>query len=311
MGTHRQGITIAALALASAFVLSNSTQAASIYHSTFDALDSDYALTQQEAPDLWETNDPYVAGTGAGQIEMVARLAGYSTPEETDLWVVLGGLAANDVPAVAERAVPGSFSVSVWKPFSSDGLLNGDGGANTIRLEVDFAITSSGLGRPEEDSFSWSFADADGNSIFRLALEPAGTVPETLALKWYNSAGQVTPTPNSLAYDAIYQLQVEVAMDDPSRDAFTVRIRDGFGVTSTVLNNVALAEGAAASLARIGVRWDILDPAVDANGDPARYGANSIVFNDFSIATVPEPGAACLLTAGALLGIARRPRRRR
>jgi hypothetical protein len=309
MGMDRRSIIFTGLAVVSVLSPGGDAFATPVYQTTFDNLDSDFALTQQGAPDLWETNDPYVPATGAGQTEIVAQLAGYSAPANTDLWAILGGLAVNEVPEPGQRAVPGSFSIGVWKPFSSAGLLTGGADAHFIRLEVDFAITSSGLGRPNEDSFSWDFGTASGESIFRLALEPTSTSPERLSLKWYNSAGEATQTPNSLAYDAIYHLQVDVALDSASRDAFTVRITDGFGVTSTVLSNVTLPDGAANSLARVGARWDILDPAMDANGHPSQYGANAIVFNDFGIATVPEPATGLLLCGGALCCLGRRRRR--
>ncbi len=310
MVKYHSTFSISAAVLATALSFDTGALAAPIYGTTFDDFDNGaFSITQEPSPDNWSTNDAYIPATGAGATDTVAQLQGYSTPASTDLWAIVGGSVAVDSALPAERFVPGSFSISVWKPFSSAGLLTGGVNADAIRLDVDFAITSSGVTRPKEDSFSWSFREADGDTIFRLALEPVSASPlDGLALSWYNAAGQETSTPNRISYDSIYKLQVDVSMAGLARDAFTLRITDGFGTTSTILENVTLPEGAAASLAQIGPRWDILDPTADSNGDPTQYGENALVFNNFNVTTVPEPSSALLLAVGAMVGLSRRRR---
>lgn len=286
------------LTAACALASGATSQAAPIFSTTFDNLDRNLALSQQDG---WFTNDPYASSTETGQSDVVAPVTFYSATTG-DYWGILGGLSPFK---------PGLFSVEIARAFSSAGLLTDSFETNTLRFDVDLAITSSGVPRPNRDSFGWSFNDANGDLLFRLALEPNSAVAaDGLRLKLYNADDEETITPNSIAYDAIYGLQVDVSLADASRDALTVRLLGSSGVFSTVLDDVDLPNGAAAAVAQIGANWDITNLSADVNGDPDAYGANSMLFNNYGVAVVPEPGAVLLLGLGSVLAASRRHRRK-
>ena len=284
------------LAAACALALGTTSHAAPLFGTDFDGYNNTGALSKQGD---WFTNDPYVALSNVGQSDVVTEIPFYSATVG-DYWGLLGGLSPFK---------PGLFSVEVAHAFDTTGLLTDSLLTNTLRFDVDFAITSSGTPRPNRDAFGWTFNDAAGDQLFRLALEPNALATEGLRVKLYNSEDEELLTPNSIAYDAIYSLQIDVSLADASRDALTVRLMGSEDSFTTILDDVDLPNGAAAAVAQIGAQWDILDLAADGNGDPSAYGANSILFNDYKVAVVPEPGSALLLGLGTVLAASRRRRR--
>ncbi|MGV3531017.1 MAG: PEP-CTERM sorting domain-containing protein [Chthoniobacteraceae bacterium] len=291
MFSHKLSLSIAA-----ACALATGASSHAFFSETFDSFDNQAALSLNPG---WFTNDPYASLTNAGQSDVVTTVPFYSA-YLTDQWGILGGLSPFK---------PGQSSVQVGAAFDASGLLLDTLLANTLRFDVDFAITSSGTPRPNRDGFGWTFNDASGDQLFRLALEPSSVDASLLQVKLYNSEDEELLTPNSIAYDAIYSLQIDVSLADASRDALTVRLMGSEDSFTTILDDVDLPNGAAAAVAQIGAQWDILDLAVDGNGDPSAYGANSILFNDYKVAVVPEPGSALLLGLGTVLAASRRRRR--
>jgi len=276
--------------LAASIVLTGQrASAANVFSTSFDGYSNVNALSAQNS---WETNDVYVSASSSGQTDVVGLIGGYSQTVN-DYWALLGGLNGNN---------PQLASILVYRPFSSEGLLTGGLTDSTLRFEVDFSVSSSVTPRPAEDAFGWSFRDSTGTQLFRLAFEPQAGA--SLRLKYYDGANTGTTTAFSLPYDSIFGLTVDVSMGNATQDTLSVSLTDGFNVTSQVLSGLSLPNGIAGNIAQIAARWDITNAI---GGPQTGYGLNSMIFNDYSVSAVPEPGTAGALLIGATaFGLRRR-----
>jgi hypothetical protein len=282
---------------AAVLVLSGvAAQAEVLYAPNFNDFSRNLRLTQQ---DSWLTNDPYVASETAGETALLQLITGYSDPVGSENWAMLGGFSLPD------GQEPGVFSPSASRLFSNTvSALN-----NTLRFEVDMAILSSTNGK--RDEFSWVFKSADqSTTFFRLGFIPLldPQLADFLDMRIYTAANPAGFSSTAyFSYDSDARVTVDVNLADAVRDAVTVRVTDLQNVTETVFNNVTVPNNTASGVQRIAAQWDIKDPAVDANQNPSAYGTNAMIFDNYSVSAVPEPGTAALLLGGfALLGLRRK-----
>jgi hypothetical protein len=79
------------------------------------------------------------------------------------------------------------------------------------------------------------------------------------------------PTPFTIGYNAIYNFVVDVALGTAANDLLTFRITDttALPVTTTVLSNMPVPDGTAASIGEI-AHGGTFPSAANANGDPNR-----------------------------------------
>lgn len=286
--------TVVVLALLSAWSLS-ALAATTIYSTTFDNLISGDSLSGQDG---WMTNDPYNPATNAGGSNSVSVIVGYSQ-STSDYWAALGGMT---------NQPPGRQNVTLFRSFSTAGLLNTQPGKNTLQLDTELSIASSSVTRNFSDSFGWEFDGSSGSQIFRLEFVPASTAGY-LDVEWFNASNKLTDTRQLFPYNSIYNLSIGLTDSGSLGDTVNVTATDTAAKPQsyTLIKNGQLAAGSAAGVASIAARWDVTDPT-QANGALTNYGDNSLFVNDYSVSVVPEPGTAALLLVSAPALLRRRKR---
>jgi len=238
----------------------------------------------QPASLRWEGNDPFNAGTGFGETDLVTRLAGYSTPPLADSSVLQGGTF------IDEGFLPGTNNVQIWKTF------NAYSNNSSVSWLADWAIINST--NSVRDSFGFDLRGSNNTtSLLRLNFLPNSSSNYTLQV--IGASSQIWGT---LGYDAIFNAQVDITGSAYSLSFEQVDENRNPIISYTNALSGALSSGSAASFDTIGVDWVLV------SGDNLAPGSNYIVVNDLQV--VPEPSTVALLSlAGLAIGFLYRRRR--
>lgn len=277
-----------------------------LFSTNFDNYDNTLTLADQAG---WATNDVYqpnLGPNGAGDQTAVGVVTGYSaTP--ADYWSVLGGLTADSVGS------PGIFNPKVWHPFSSFGVLNSaNPNANALQFNVEFGVSSSSTPRTNQDAFKWDFENSSGGSVFGLSLTPTAN---GLQFNYVDSNGNVTVEPQTIPYDSIFNMTVDVQDGGAGTDKLSVFFADQAVPPDnfTFIKNLTIPHDSAIGISQIAAEWDITNHSVDANNVPNGFGSNSLIFNNYDVkvaaAPTPEPSALLAIVSGAAVLINSRRRR--
>lgn len=243
----------------------------------------------------WQGNDPYSAGTGFGETDVVLYYTGY-TPGASGAGnssLLQGGMYSFD------SIFPGTDNVRLWRDFTPAN------NPSYVNQQVTFfsewsLIGSLDVGYPNLDVFAFDLRTAgDADSILRLQLTPGINLQaSSYTLQTITDGGASTDTLIDLAYQALWQVQVDMYGGN-----YDLQINQINPSTRSVITNFSLVTGGALSgaytamdFATVALDWE-LDSGL--NTDP---GSNFIVVNDFTVTTsaevIPEPGTWAL---GALL----------
>lgn len=254
-------------------VLVFSSQVQAQYAPNFDTFTPKFSLSGQQG---WVTND-------TNQANLIGYIPGYSE-SRTSYWAVLGGVV---------QTAPSTTSVDLYRAFT----LPDNGSAATF--SVNFAISSSATPYTNKDSFSWKFRTADGTPIVSLDFEPFD--PTTLKIYWTTYDGTKSSTTYGIGYDAIYVLNATVTGLGTASPHFRVGLTDGDGAISTPINTT-LPANTPTGIGEVAAGWKLVAAT------PAGFGANSLLFQNYSV--VPEPSAIALLGLSGLTFLAARLRRK-
>ncbi len=153
-----------------------------------------------------------------------------------------------------------------------------------ITFRVDLAFINSGACEPGQtpgidcfpgrDAFGWTFRDAGGAELMRVAFEP--TPLNRMEIVWYDGSGTRISTDKDLFYGATYSLRVHFEAVGPDI-VFNAAIHSG----STLSFQGTLAGKSGATLDSIGFDFDV------SGATPGEAGDNMMVFNRLSV--IPEP----------------------
>jgi hypothetical protein len=186
---------------------------------------------------------------------------------------------------VGFNAPPLGEDVYAWKPINlTDPVGNGK---QYVTFSVDLAIVQSTSGG--NDTFSFTVYNTDG-----LAIAGIDFSTNSNAIRNAITGESATTT---FAFSQPYKLQIDI---DFSTQKWTATLDD----TTVLFNSVSLDTVATYDLGDIDAVWAI--------SNPANPGDNYLVFDNYTITAIPEPGSTSLALGGAvLLGAAMLMRRRR
>lgn len=258
---------VAALATpASAQVLS--------YAPNFDTFSPNFSLSGQDA---WTTSD-------TNQSDILGVLGSYSK-SPTDYVAAIGGIAVA-TPGVG----PSSITTELYRPVD---LID----PSNVSFSVDMGITNSSSPLTNRDSFAWTFRDGAGNLVGSVDFVPEtqGMI-NTWQINFTNAVGVTTTSTFEFSADGMIHLGVNfsgLGTGTPTVGVSFAGYSDWaagtLGPTFSVFNNVALAGATPSDIASAGATWKI------GGGSPSTYGNNSLIFDNYNLASVPEPSAMLLL----------------
>jgi hypothetical protein len=289
MNTHQNHLKLMLICVAAAIPMVVNAQVSGYSAQNFNTNDGyvrgvGITSASQPASLRWEGNDPFNAGTGFGETDLVTRLSGYSTPPVADSSVLQGGTFAD------EGFLPGTNNVKIWKTF------NAYSNNSSVSWLADWAIINST--NSVRDSFGFDLRGSNNTtSLLRLNFLPNSSSNYTLQV--IGSTSQIWGT---LGYDAIFKAQVDITGSAYSLSFSQVDENRNPIISYTNALSGALFSGSAASFDTIGVDWVLV------SGDNNAPGSNYIAVNDLQV--VPEPSTVALLSlAGLAIGFLYRRRR--
>ena len=240
--------------------------------------------TSQPTALRWQGNDTYNSGSGLGETDYVARVPGYTPSPLANSSLIQGGIS------VGSGVLPGTNSVHIWKTFSP---------SSTSRFFVEWSLIPSLEGAPYNlnDTFAFDLRNAaNTTSLLRLQLTPGINIQPSSYTLQAISAGVGTNTVVDLAYQALFQLQVDLTGSSYNVSLAQINSTNRAVLASyTNLASGQLSTGTtAAEFATISLDWEL------TSGNNLEPGSNYIIANQFTV--VPEPSTwALLVTAGFTL----------
>jgi hypothetical protein len=258
----------------SLFLLAPLGQLSAAVH-TFDGLTSDSALTTAEAG--WTLSE---ANTANAPLAYVGPLVAGS---------ITGGLGGEFAdPAVNSTSVKLTMASSLTSSYASVGF--------------DMLIKDSTNEVPARDAFGFSVANGSGATIVQLkflpvaqSLNPEAGVAAQWQLAYSVGGGATTFTDVAFTESALYFVSLSFAVNGLTLTVGNTVDSDTFNAT------IPGFDGGVNGIGNLAFNWDKSSPT-------AAFGDNSILFDNISVAAVPEPSA--LLMSGvasiALLGRRRR-----
>jgi hypothetical protein len=239
------------------------------------------------APYSWVSTDQ-------NQADAVQSFTGWGTAGSN--WAAIGG-GISSTPG-GPTIAPSTGNVQLWTPLSEQ----------DVDFNVNFGITlSTGATASTgsaQDTFGWTFRTATGSELFAILFEPS-TTSGTLNVYTQSSTGALLPTGLSISTGAIYTLNL---LTNLGANSFQANL-SGDGTSFPI--NFANIPAGTTSIGAIAATWDLSDLTTDpTTGDLTDYGSNMMLFDDYTVESVPEPSSV-VLAIGGLLGIAGLRRRRR
>ena len=253
------------------------------------------SLSGQE---LWDTNNyspgpDMIPGTAddLGQSDFVGIISGYSTTM-SDHWALLGG-GAGIAPVVNTSYL--------FRPVDPEG-------ATAAAFNVRFGISSSQTPRGNKDTFGWTFRDSTGAQLLRVGFIPATNQANNLTVRVYDAANNELPGSGAVNIfnNSIYDLSLGIS----STSTVSLSLKDGLGNTTQIINNQVAAGAIPSALSDVAATWSLFDTTTSPNGERPNYGSNSLLFDNYSLAFVPEPATTLFGLALGVFGIAARRRQR-
>lgn len=243
----------------------------------------------------WQGNDPYNAVTGTGETDLIARASGYTPPPLTNGFssLIQGGLGIGD------GVLPGTNSVRVWKTFAPSA---------TSSFFVEWSLIPSLEGAPYNlsDTFAFDLRNAANTaSLLKLQLTPGINIQASSYTLQTLATGVGTNTIVDLAYQALFQLQVDMTASNYNVSLRQINSTNRAVIASyTNLASGNLSSGTtAADFSTISLDWSL------ASGNNLEPGSNYLIANQFTV--VPEPSTYSLLAVAVLVVSAMALRRRR
>ena len=234
----------------------------------------------------WQGNDPYNSGTGLGETDYVARAPGYTPSPLANSSLIQGGIS------VGSGVLPGTNRVRIWKSFTPP-----VSGSSVFFAEWSLIPSLEEAPYNLADTFAFDLRNAANTaSLLRLQLTPGISIqPSSYTLQTI-SAGVGTNTVVDLAYQALFQLQVDMTATTYNVSLAQINSTNRAVIASyTNLATGNLSTGTtAADFSTISLDWDL------TSGDNLEPGSNYLIANQFTV--VPEPSTwALLVTAGFTL----------
>lgn len=252
----------------------------------------------QPAPIRWQGNDPYNAGTGLGETDLVARATGYTPLPLANSSLLQGGLG------VADSIFPGTNNVQIWKSFPS--YTN----YGFIAFQAEWSIIGSSAQQApytNQDTFSFDLRNvANTASLLKLQFTPGINIQTNS----YTLQSVVNGTAGApiidLGYGGLFTTEVAIT----SATNYSISIARINPETRAVITNYAdiasgtLSTGLSANdFGTIGLDWEL------TSTNAADPGSNYIIVNDIQV--VPEPSTYALLALSGIAGVLLVLRRRR
>jgi hypothetical protein len=247
-----------------------------------------------------------------GETDLVARVNGYTPPPATNGFssLIQGGFGA------ADGVLPGTNNVNIWKSFAPSTTIFNP--APTVSFFAEWSLIPSLSGAPytAADIFAFDLrtatnsTNATGTSLLRMQLTPGINIqPNSYTLQSI-AAGVGTGTLVDLAYQALFQLQIDMTGSTYNASLSQINSTNRAVITNlTLVTGASLSSGMTATdFATLMVDWDL------ASGNPALPGSNYLIANQFEVTTsgtpIPEPGtwaaAILLLSIGGAYAVRRR-----
>ena len=266
--------------------------------------------TFQPAGLRWEGNDDYDSTNFTGETDLVARVAGYTPSPLANSSLIQGGLGVGD------GVIPGTNNVNIWKSFAPSTTIFNP--APTVSFFAEWSLIPSLEGAPYNlaDTFAFDLRTATnstnttGTSLLRMQLTPGINIqPNSYTLQSI-AAGVGTGTLVDLAYQALFQLQIDMTGSTYNASLSQINSTNRAVITNlTLVTGASLATGMTATdFATLMVDWDL------ASGNSFEPGSNYLIANQFQVTTsgtpIPEPGtwavALLLLGIGGAYAVRRR-----
>lgn len=242
----------------------------------------------------WDGNDPYNAGTGLGETDLVARVDDYTPLPLDNNSLIQGGLSASS------GILPGTNNVQIWKSF--DSYTN----YAVVSFLAEWSIFASRKTVfTNSDAFSFDLRNsANSASLLKLQFTPGINIQSNSYTLQTIAAGSPTNTVIDLGYGGLFTTQVDIT--DSTYSLSLSRLDPATRVVITNYSNLAvgsLATGTSSDdFGTISLDWAL------TSGNNLDPGSNYIAVNDFQV--VPEPSTYALLAAAAGLLIFAVRRRR-